>query len=98
MAPVDLRALLWGYNAKYGTMTIFSLLSLATLSVWYRHQDLYALSTEPSQLTSLFDNPALLDSKRASAYGTYDRESWPTARSFEHLNTPHWAPSDHERG
>lgn len=59
MSPVDLHALLLGYDLAHKSLPTLSPLTIDTLHIWYRRRDRYSLSTELSPLTPLFDNPAL---------------------------------------
>lgn len=82
MAPIDLRALLWGHNTKFRSVSMISPLTLTALSVWYRQRDSHALSTDPGPSTPLFDNLLLPGSSASTLFGSYEKNSWPTARVF----------------
>lgn len=59
LAPVDLRALLWGYKSSFSSLSSASPLTTVVLTLWYRKGLCEVLSSDPSPLSSLFDNLAL---------------------------------------
>lgn len=86
MSPVDLRALLWGYDITYRSMSSLSSLTSVVLWDWYRccGGGAYSLTTEQSTLNPLFDNPALMDGSNTLTFATYERSSWLMACTFIH--------------
>lgn len=90
LAPVKLRALLWGYNGDLSCLTSFSPLTLAALRLWYRRELYSVLSSDPSPLTSLFDNPTFPQGIGVPTLGLFARSDWPQAHTFiqPQLRTP----------
>lgn len=84
LSTIDLRALLWGYGQTHKNLTELSPLTRDALIIWYRKREIYSLTSEPSPLTPLFDNPAFPEGNSVLNIDDYDRTSWPTARQFVH--------------
>lgn len=84
LSSVDLRVLLWGFNKTYKSLNFLSHLTRDALAIWYQRKETYALSTEPSPLTPLFDNPALPEGRSTLTLDIYTRDSWSTAQQFVH--------------
>lgn len=82
LSTYDLRALLWGYDHSFKSIVALSPLTRDALTIWYRRKLTYALSSEPSPLTPLFDNPKLPEGHSINSIDNYYRELWPTARQF----------------
>lgn len=82
LSTYDLRALLWGYEKIYKSLSTLSPLTRDALTIWYRKRDTLSLSSEPSPLTPLFDNPSLPEGHSTHSLDVYNRDSWPIARQF----------------
>lgn len=61
---------------------MLSPLTRDALAVWYRKRETHSLSTEPSPLTPLFDNPALPEGRLSHSLESYTRDPWPTAQQY----------------
>lgn len=83
LASVDLLALLWGHKGNICSMSSASPLTIAALTLWYRRGLYEGLSSDPSPLSSLFDNPAFPQGIRVPTLGSFHRSSfWPQAHTF----------------
>lgn len=56
--PLDLRAIIWGHDTSYKSLTTLSPLTRAALQVWYCRRECYSPSSNPShpEATSLSIN------------------------------------------
>lgn len=86
ISPVDLRALLWGYRSNLPALANSSPLTTAALVLWYRRGQCEILSSDPSTLSPLFDNPAFPQGIGAHALGSFLHTSWQQAHSFVHAD------------
>lgn len=86
MSPVFLRALLWGYKSNLPALANSSPLTTTALVLWYRRGLREILSSDPSPLSPLFDNPAFPQGIGAYALDSFRRTSLPQAHSFIHAD------------
>lgn len=82
LAPVDLRALLWGYHGDLSRLPSASPLTVAALKLWYKRGLCTVLSSDLSPPTSLFDNPAFPQGVGVPMLGSFHRSAWPQAHTF----------------
>lgn len=79
-SPLNPKAALWLCTKDIGPRSSWPLLTYTVLECWHHYLKIFPLSSIPSPLTPLIDNPSLPIGMHSNAILSWDKSYWPQIR------------------